>query len=96
MINDHEKVNKDLDSRRDMDLEELDKLAERYFLPACAGDIKATTTYLKILERRSKLLGLDEPTKIKMEVNTYDVTELNRQLELLEGSTNGQSTPVMD
>ena len=96
MNNDDVEVMKTLDSRRIMDLEELDKLAERYFVPSCIGDTKSATIYLKIQERRAKLLGLDTPTRISMEVKTYDVTELNRQFELLQGNANGQDAIDLD
>jgi hypothetical protein len=87
---------KDLDSRRLMDLEELDTLAERYFISAFIGNDKAAAIYLKVVERRAKLLGLDTPTKISMEVTTYDVSELNRQYELLQRNTNGQEETDLD
>jgi len=86
----------DLNSRRLIDLEELDILAERYFISACIGSDKAATIYLKVVERRAKLLGLDTPTKILMEVTTYDVSELNRQFELLQRSANGQEEADLD
>jgi hypothetical protein len=90
--NDEDQVVQDLQSRRIMDLEELDKLAERFFMPACIGDTKSASIYLKVLERRSRLLGLDEATKVTMEVSTYDIVELNRQFELLQGNSNGEGS----
>jgi len=96
MNNDASEIIKDLDSRRAMDLEELDKLAARFFQPACIGDSKAAAIYLKIQERRAKLLGLDTATRISMEVKTYDVTELNRQFELLQRNTDGQDATALD
>jgi hypothetical protein len=96
MNSDEAEIIKDLDSRRSMDLEELDKLGARFFPPACMGDRKAAEIYLKIQDRRSKLLGLDTPTQIKVEVNTYDVTELNRQFELLQREAHGQDAIDLD
>ena len=96
MNNDASEIIKDLDSRRAMDLEELDKLAARFFQPACIGDSKAAAIYLKIQERRAKLLGLDTPTHIKVEVKAYDANELNRQFELLQRNTDGQGATALD
>jgi hypothetical protein len=96
MNNDESEIIKDLDSRRAMDLEELDKLAARFFQPACIGDSKAAAIYLKIEERRAKLLGLDTPTHIKVEVKSYDADELNRQFELLQRSADGQDATALD
>ena len=96
MTSNDSQVIKDLESRREMDLEELDRLASRFFLPACVGDPKAAAIYIKISERRAKLLGLDEAIKVKMEVSTYDVTELNRQFEILQRNSDGESSTELD
>jgi hypothetical protein len=96
MSNGDIEILKVLDSRRIMDLEELDTLADRYFMSACIGNDKAASIYLKVVERRAKLLGLDTPTKISMEVTTYDASELNRQFELLQRNANGQDETALD
>jgi len=72
-----------LHNQRQLEAQKLDDLAEKYFMAACAGDIKAAEFLLDISERRSKLLGLDAPIQTQMEVITYDATELQRQYEIL-------------
>ena len=46
-----------------MELERLDKLHDSLWLLATSGDVAALDRILHIMERRSKLLGLDSPTK---------------------------------
>lgn len=56
------------------------------------GDLPAVNTLLKIMERRSKLLGLDQPTKIQAEVITYDQNDIRTELARIIASANTQST----
>ena len=56
---------------RSLEMERLDKLWEAVYSKAALGDIAAITAALKIMERRSRLQGLDAPTKISQEVTTW-------------------------
>ena len=78
---------KDLDIRRQEELEMLDNLAKSHFTKACAGDQKSAQLLVAISERRAKLLGLDAPTQTQVEVITYDAEELKRQYEILARSS---------
>lgn len=49
---------------RKLELMRLDRLEKLLWPRAEAGDPKAVTGLLKVQERRSKLLGLDAPTKL--------------------------------
>ena len=53
---------------RDMELERLDEAQTAIYNKVLKGDVAAIDRLLKIQERRSKLLGLDAPTK-------QDITE---------------------
>jgi hypothetical protein len=46
-----------------LEAERLDTLFRAHYRAAVAGDVKATLTCLKIMERRARLLGLDAPLK---------------------------------
>ena len=52
------------DSVRLLELERVDMLMKGLAPMALVGNIGAVTAYLKCMERRAKLLGLDAPTKI--------------------------------
>lgn len=49
---------------RTLDLERMDAQLEALWPAAMAGDTQANGVLLRILERRSKLLGLDAPDKL--------------------------------
>lgn len=50
---------------RTLELIRLDKMFELHYINAQAGDGFATQNALRIMERRSRLLGLDAPTETK-------------------------------
>lgn len=58
---------------RTQELERLDRMMARFYDNALRGDVQSATTVLRIMERRSRLLGLDAATKIenKSEVTVY-------------------------
>ena len=62
------------------------------------GDIPAVNALLKIMERRAKLLGLDQPFKQQIEVTTYDGdtidSEVRRLAELLRNVDSSPSGEV--
>lgn len=61
---------------RDMELERLDQAQMAIYAKVLKGDVAAIDRLLKIQERRSKLLGLDSPTKIESkEERTYRVID---------------------
>jgi hypothetical protein len=66
------------DLARQMMLLRLDALLRAQWKKATAGDERATAAALKILERQSKLLGLDAPARI-------DITARIRQMAIEEG-----------
>jgi hypothetical protein len=84
-------IRPDLEEYRDMELERLDRLQRAVWRDAIGGNTKAVDSVLRIIDRRSRLLGLDQPTKIQAEVITYDAgginTELANILELIHSST---------
>ena len=49
---------------RQLELERLDFLTRSIWDKVCAGDLKAIDRLLRIMERRSRLLGLDAPNKV--------------------------------
>lgn len=49
---------------REIELERIDLLLAAHFYGAANGSIDKTGVVLRIMERRSKLLGLDRPTEV--------------------------------
>ena len=66
-----------------MELNKLDKLEKALREDAHAGDVRAASTILKIMERRSRLLGLDSPSRTEVKTNTIDVKiDLPQEIEI--------------
>jgi hypothetical protein len=61
-----------LEEYRNMEIDLLDRLQFGVYDDAKNGDKRAIETILKIVDRRTRILGLDAPTKIQAEVITYD------------------------
>lgn len=51
---------------REMELERIDLLLAAHFADAAGGDMEKTSTVLRVMDRRAKLLGLDAPTKTEV------------------------------
>ena len=56
-----------------LERQKLDRLEVGLIKSTREGDVKAATVMLKIMERRAKLLGLDEPSKSEVKVDAVDV-----------------------
>jgi hypothetical protein len=61
-----------IDELRAVEVDRLDRLQFAIWERAKDGDIKAIDAVLRILDRRTRILGLDAPTKIQAEIITYD------------------------
>lgn len=79
---------------RDLEVHRLDLLLGAAWNQALAGDLRAIQSALKIMERRAKLLGLDQPIHVKSDVYDYTTEleidkELSRLIDLI--NSNSQS-----
>jgi len=68
-----------VDAARKEEIERLDILMEAVWPSAETGDDKAIANYLKISERKAKLLGLDKPLEINSTV--VEITAQERELQ---------------
>lgn len=86
------------------ELDRLDQIMAGFYEKATSGDAKAAEIVLRIMERRSRLVGLDAPTKTQSTINVNQKTDAElleeaRALGIsipveLEGMSNGPpSTP---
>jgi DNA-binding CsgD family transcriptional regulator len=62
----NEKCQENAEELRTLESQRLDELHKAFWRKAKAGDIKAADQVLKIMERRTKLLGLDLGMQIKI------------------------------
>ena len=68
-----------VDAARKEELERLEKLIEGVWAMAATGDKDAIASYMKISERRAKLLGLDRPMEVSATVT--EITQAERELQ---------------
>jgi hypothetical protein len=52
-----------VDEEVQLDLSMLDQLRQVYYSRGVKGDARATLVFLKVVERRARLLGLDPPAR---------------------------------
>jgi len=89
------------DEMRQVELDRLDRLQRAAWPKAMAGEVQSIAAVIKLMERRSRLLGLDAPTKVQADVTTYEGgTDIDREVarlaQLLAGSTDSGSPSVLD
>jgi len=84
-----------VDEYRQIQREQLDALMASWLPEAIAGNPKAAEIVLKVIEKRSKLEGTDQP--IKHEVITLDAIQaeiLRLEAQLGEQDDDGRDTPA--
>jgi transcriptional regulator len=87
-------VQDDIEAIRTIENERLDLMQSAIWGKVLAGDTTAIQTVIRLMERRAKLLGLDQPFKQQIEVTTYDGdtidSEVRKLVELLDSGKTGQ------
>ena len=78
----NEKTSLDTEEYRSLELERLDTAQLAIAKKVQAGDLGAIDRWLRLSERRSKLLGLDAP--VKVDIAEHVQTELEAFLDSLE------------
>jgi hypothetical protein len=70
----------------DLEAARLDRLWQAMLPRALAGSARHAEVCVSISERRSRLLGLDQPTKMEMRMSVEEVEAIDREIEeLLDG-----------
>jgi hypothetical protein len=70
----------------DLELARLDGLWAAMWPKAMRGSARHAEVCVRISERRSRLLGLDQPSKLEMRMSVEEVDALDREIEqLLDG-----------
>jgi hypothetical protein len=70
----------DVNAIRALETERLDLAQSAIWGKVLQGDNPSISNLLRIMERRAKLLGLDQPTRIQAEVVTYDPDSVRAEL----------------
>jgi hypothetical protein len=91
-------VKEDIDAIRTLETERLDIAQSAIWGNVLKGDNPSIANLLRIMERRAKLLGLDQPTRIQAEVISYDADSIQAELaRIIAGSANSsQALPLAE
>ena len=87
-------VKEDVDAIRQVETERLDLAQSAIWGKVLQGDNASITNLLRIMERRAKLLGLDQPTRIQAEVITYDANSIEARLASIIANRSDSSPPL--
>lgn len=82
------------DELRNLEVARLDALLVSQWEPAMRGIPKAVETVLKIMERRAKLLGLDSPATLNVNLIQRRVQEIADKLGVPVGDVLAQAVQV--
>ena len=89
-------VAEDVNAIRELETERLDLAQSAIWGKVLQGDNPSIANLLRIMERRAKLLGLDQPTRIQAEVISYDGNSVRTELErILAESSNSRPPSLM-
>ena len=87
-------VRDDVEAIRKVEEDRLDMAQASIWAKVLQGDIPAINAFLRIQERRARLLGLDQPIRQQVEVTNYDGNSIDREVarlaSLLDSSSQGQ------
>jgi len=85
-------VNETADELRALENARLDRAQTAIWSQVLAGDLKAIDMFLRISQRRSRMNGLDEPTRVNLSINVRQ--EMEQALLALESVVLGEATVV--
>jgi DNA-binding CsgD family transcriptional regulator len=80
------------DELRALENARLDRAQTAIWSQVLAGDLKSIDVFLRISQRRAKMNGLDEPTRVSLSINVRQ--EMEQALTALESVVLGEATVV--
>lgn len=89
-------VQDDIETIRKVETERLDIAQSAIWGRVLNGELTAVQTFIRIQERRAKLLGLDQPFKQQIEVTTYDGSTIDSEVARLIQLLNSGQTRALD
>lgn len=76
-------VRADVEELRGTELDRLDLAQGALWSRVMRGEVPAVMAVLRIMERRARLLGLDQPVKSQIEVTNYDGNTIDAEVQRL-------------
>lgn len=90
-------VVEDIQAIRQVEADRLDMAQSAIWGKVLQGDNASIGSLLRIMERRAKLLGLDQPVRIQAEVVNYDANSIEARLASIiaaSGQDSGSPLPL--
>jgi hypothetical protein len=89
------------DELRELEAARLDAAQAAIWPDVMLGETKAVLSLVRIMERRAKLLGLDQPIRVQADVTVFEGgseldAEVQRLAEFLAGNGNSDSGSIED
>lgn len=81
---------------RELEVQRLDRLLMGHWEKAMSGDDKSAGVVLKIMERRSRLLGLDTPPPSRVEVTGKDGGAIDHNVTLADLVAKAYEQPMKE
>lgn len=85
-------IRDDVEQLRKIENDRLDTIQQALWPQVLEGDNPSITNALRLLERRSKLNGLDMPVKIQAEVVSYDASSVEARLAQIIAVSSASAT----
>jgi DNA-binding transcriptional MerR regulator len=85
-------VNEAAEEMRALENARLDRAQTAIWSKVIAGDLASIDVFLRISQRRAKMNGLDEPTRVNLSINVRQ--EMEQALNQLESVVLGEATVV--
>jgi len=80
-------IREDVEQLRAIENDRIDTAQAAIWAKVLQADLNAVNTLIRLLDRRAKLNGLDQPTRIQAEVITYDANSIEAELARIYAAT---------
>jgi len=81
---------------RDQELDRLDRMQRSVWPRAIQGDLPAVGAVLRIMERRSRMLGLDAPVTATIAVEHFDGQTVDAEVQRIMATLQGQKPKAIE
>jgi len=86
----------EVEETRKVEMDRLDIAQSAIWTNVLRGDVPSVTALMRIMDRRAKLLGLDQPMKAQVEVTNYDTNTIDSEVARLVSLLNSGKESSLD
>lgn len=92
----HRIIYEEVEQVRNLEIDRLDMAQTAIMNKVKNGEIPAVMALIRLMERRSRLLGLDMPTKAQIEVTHYESETIDSEVARLAALLDGSPKKALD